>query len=93
MGESTEIIAKEYDISRESQDLLALDSHINASKAYDAGFYDELVIPFEGVSKDNIIRSDSTIEKLSSLKTVFDKGPDATMTDNHNSLCRYLQWP
>ena len=85
MGESTEIIAKEYDISRESQDLLALNSHINASKAYDAGFYDELVIPFEGVSKDNIIRSDSTIEKLSSLKTVFDKGPDASLTPGNST--------
>ena len=85
MGESTEIIAKEYNISRESQDLLALNSHNNASKAYDAGFYDELVIPFEGVSKDNIIRSDSTIEKLSSLETVFDKGPDASMTPGNST--------
>ena len=85
MGESTEIIAKEYNISRESQDLLALNSHNNASKAYDAGFYDELVIPFEGVSKDNIIRSDSTIEKLSLLETVFDKGPNASMTPGNST--------
>jgi len=85
MGESTEIIAKEYGISRKSQDLLALESHINASKAYDSGFYDELVIPFEGVNKDNIIRSDSSIEKLNSLKTVFDKGPNASMTPGNST--------
>ncbi len=85
MGESTEIIAKEYGISRKSQDLLALESHINASKAYDSGFYDDLVIPFEGVNKDNIIRSDSSIEKLNSLKTVFDKGPNASMTPGNST--------
>ncbi len=85
MGESTEIIAKEYGISRKSQDLLAFESHINASKAYDSGFYDELVIPYEGVNKDNIIRSDSSIEKLASLKTVFDKGPDASMTPGNST--------
>mgnify|MGYP001233151069 FL=1 len=85
MGESTEIIAKEYGITRKSQDLLALESHINASKAYDSGFYDELVISFEGVNKDNIIRSDSSIEKLKSLKTVFDKGPDASMTPGNST--------
>ena len=85
MGESTEIIAKEYGITRKSQDLLALESHINASKAYDSGFYDELVIPFEEVNKDNIIRSDSSIEKLNSLKTVFDKGPSASMTPGNST--------
>ena len=85
MGESTEIIAKEYGISRKSQDLLALESHINASKAYDSGFYDDLVISFEGVDKDNIIRSDSSIEKLNSLKTVFDKGPNASMTPGNST--------
>ena len=85
MGESTEIIAKDYDISRHDQDALAIKSHKNASRAYDEGFYEDLVIPFEGIEKDNIIRNDSSIDKLASLNTVFDKGINATLTPGNST--------
>ena len=85
MGESTEIIAKDYAISRHDQDTLATESHAKASRAYDEGFYKDLVVPFEGVEKDNIIRHDSTIQKLASLKTVFDKGVNATLTPGNST--------
>ena len=48
MGESTEIIAKEWNVAREHQDQLALASHVKAAAAYDAGWYDDLVVPFLG---------------------------------------------
>ena len=85
MGESTEITAKEFDISREHQDQLALSSHIKAAAAYDAGFYDDLVIPFEGAEEDNNIRRDTSFEKLQSLKPVFDRKSGAGTLTAGNS--------
>jgi acetyl-CoA C-acetyltransferase len=73
MGESTEITAKQWDVQREHQDQLALSSHIKAAAAYDAGWFDDLVIPFNDAEEDNNIRRDTTFEKLSTLKPVFDK--------------------
>ena len=57
MGESMEITAKEWHISREEQDRLALASHQNAAKAYAEGFYDDLLVEFMGVTRDNNVRT------------------------------------
>ncbi len=73
MGEHAELMAQEWNISREDQDALALRSHHNLAKAYEAEFFNDLMTPFKGVSKDNNLRADLTIEKLRSLKPVFDK--------------------
>lgn len=73
MGEHAELMAQTWDISREDQDALALKSHQNLNKAYEAEFFNDLMTPFKGVSKDNNLRGDLTIEKLRSLKPVFDK--------------------
>src|SRR5262249_25539295 len=56
MGESMEITAKQWHLSREEQDALALASHQNATRAYAEGFYDDLVVEFQGVKRDNNIR-------------------------------------
>jgi acetyl-CoA C-acetyltransferase len=85
MGESTEITAKEWDVQREHQDQLALASHMKAAAAYDEGFYEDLVIPFNDVEEDNNIRRDSTFEKLSSLKPVFDRSGEGTMTAGNST--------
>jgi acetyl-CoA C-acetyltransferase len=85
MGQSTEITAKEWDIPREHQDQLALASHMKAAAAYDAGWYDELVVPFLDCEEDNNIRRDTTFEKLSSLKPVFDKSEAGTMTAGNST--------
>ncbi|MGI9234935.1 MAG: acetyl-CoA C-acetyltransferase [Woeseiaceae bacterium] len=85
MGESTEITAKEWDVQREHQDQLALASHIKAAAAYDAGWYEDLVVPFLGVEEDNNIRRDTTFDKLSTLKPVFDKGDEGTMTAGNST--------
>lgn len=73
MGESCEDMAKEWNISREEQDQLAYTSQQNCAKAYDAGFFNDLVINFKGKNKDGILRADTTLEKMASLKPAFDK--------------------
>jgi len=73
MGEHAEQMAREWGIAREAQDELALRSHQNLAKAYDSGFFTDLMTPFKGVTQDNNLRADLSIEKLRSLKPVFDK--------------------
>lgn len=85
MGQSTEITAKEWDIPREHQDQLALASHMKAAAAFDAGWYDDLVVPFMDCEEDNNIRRDTTFEKLSSLKPVFDRSAEGTMTAGNST--------
>lgn len=80
MGQHCDRMAREWQVSRADQDQLALESHHKAFRAYNDGFFDEIVTPWGGVSRDNNIRGDSTIEKLSSLRTVFSTGGEATMT-------------
>lgn len=80
MGEHTEITAREWDISRADQDLVALASHENAIKAWDAGFFEGLVIPVNGLAKDEIPRRDTSAEKLARLKPAFDR------TSGHGTL-------
>ncbi len=85
MGQSTEITAKEWNISREDQDRLALASHIKAGVAYDAGFYNDLVFPHLTASEDENIRRDSTMQKLTKLKPVFDRSEAGTMTAGNST--------
>jgi len=73
MGEHCELMAKEWQIPREDQDALAAASHKNAAAAYERGFYADLVAPFRGLERDNILRPDTSIEKLAALKPAFDK--------------------
>jgi acetyl-CoA C-acetyltransferase len=85
MGQHCERMAQEWQISREDQDQMAFDSHQKTAAAYESGFFDDLVTPWNGVSKDNILRADTSIEKLNSLRTVFDKGPKATLSAGNSS--------
>lgn len=85
MGESMEITTQKWDVQREHQDQLALASHVKAAAAYDAGWYEDLVVPFQGAEEDNNIRRDTTFEKLATLKPAFDKSEDATMTAGNST--------
>jgi acetyl-CoA C-acetyltransferase len=85
MGESMEVTAKQFKVAREHQDQLALASHIKAAAAYDAGFFEDLVIPFHGAEEDNNIRRDTTFDKLQALKPVFDKGDAGTITAGNST--------
>jgi len=80
MGQHCEKMVREWKISRQEQDELALRSHQNAAKAYDDGFYNDLVFEFHGIKRDGIVRADTTLEKLATLKTVF-KLPGETNKD------------
>jgi acetyl-CoA C-acetyltransferase len=85
MGESMEITAKQWKLSREEQDALALASHQNAARAYAEGFYEDLVVEFRGVKRDNNIRTDTSLEQLAKLKPVFDRGPGGTLTAGNST--------
>jgi acetyl-CoA C-acetyltransferase len=73
MGAHCEAMAREWAIERAAQDQLAYESHAKAAAAYERGFYRGLVVPFRGVERDNILRADTTVEKLAALKPAFDK--------------------
>jgi len=73
MGEHCELMAREWGISREEQDELALRSHRNAARAYDEGFHDDLVVPCAGVLRDNNVRTDTSLEKMAALKPAYDR--------------------
>ena len=85
MGQHCERMAQEWQIKREDQDQLAYESHKKAAAAYDAGFFDELITTFNGVSRDNNLRADTSIDKLASLRTVFDKPPKATLSAGNST--------
>lgn len=73
MGQHCELMAREWDISREAQDALAVRSHLNAAAAWEEGFHDDLVVPCAGVVRDNNVRADTDMEKMAALKPAFDR--------------------
>ncbi|MBE0011183.1 acetyl-CoA C-acetyltransferase [Arthrobacter sp. AET 35A] len=87
MGEHQAITTARWEISREAQDELALNSHHNLAAAYERGFFSDLVTPYRGVTRDANVRADTSMEKLGKLKPVFGKGLDAppTMTAGNST--------
>ena len=85
MGESTELMVKTWGVTRAEQDQLALESHQKAAAAYASGFYKDLVLEYLGVTQDNNIRSDSTLEKLAKLRPVFDTSGAGTLTAGNST--------
>lgn len=85
MGQHCELMAKTWGIDRQAQDELALASHKNATVAYNNSFYDDLLIPCEGVLRDNNVRSDSTMESLAKLRTAYDRTPAGTLTAGNST--------
>lgn len=79
MGDHCQVTAKEWGIAREDQDRLAWESHQKLAKAYDEGFFNDLITPMAGLEKDNILRPDTSLEKLATLKPCFDR-ENGTMT-------------
>ena len=86
MGEHTAWMARDWDISREAQDELAAASHQKLAAAYDRGFFDDLVTPYQGLTRDSNLRPDSTVEKLAKLRPVFGtQNGDGTMTAGNST--------
>ena len=86
MGDHTELMVKEWKIPRQAQDELALRSHQRSAKAYDEGFFDDLVVPFLGLKRDGILRADTTIEKLAKLRPAYDKVNGTLTAGNSTAL-------
>jgi acetyl-CoA acyltransferase len=93
MGHSAEDMAKENGITREAQDEFAVRSHAKAIEAWEAGIFDQEVMPYplapkytETVEQDNIPRTDSTIDKLATLRPVFDKKYGSVTAANASPL-------
>lgn len=85
MGQSTEIMAKHWRVTREEQDQLACESHVKAAAAWKEGFYDNLVVEYLGLGTDNNVRPDSTPEKLAKLKPSFDLSGAGTLTAGNST--------
>jgi acetyl-CoA C-acetyltransferase len=95
MGEHTEITAKEWGVGREAQDQVAFESHTRAVAAWNAGFFNDLVIPVGDLTRDTIPRTDTSLEKLAKLPPSFDRtsgrgtltaGNSSPLTDGAASL-------
>ncbi|MEV4624616.1 acetyl-CoA C-acetyltransferase [Asanoa sp. NPDC049573] len=89
MGDHAAITALRWSVDREAQDALALASHQRLAAAYDRGFFDDLMTPYLGLTRDQNLRADTSMEKLAKLRPVFGtRGPDAeraTMTAGNSS--------
>ncbi len=81
MGEHAAITAERWDISREAQDEFALDSHHKLAAAYESGFFDDLVTPYLGLTRDQNLRTDTSLEKLAKLKPIY----GSTMTAGNST--------
>ena len=86
MGGHTEFTAKVYGISRQEQDEYAFESHKKMAKAYENGFFDDMMSPYLGLERDNNLRTDTTLDKLSKLKPAFDKEKGTLTAGNSSPL-------
>ena len=85
MGQSTEIMAKRWKISRQEQDQLAFESHAKAAAAWRDGFFDDLVVEYLGLKSDNNVRADTSLEKLAKLRPTFDTSAAGTLTAGNST--------
>lgn len=86
MGDHTELMVKEWNVGRKEQDELALASHHNGAKAYDQGFFKDMMVDFHGLSRDGTLRGDTSLDKLGKLKPAFDtKSGKGTLTAGNSS--------
>ncbi|BBP74566.1 acetyl-CoA C-acetyltransferase [Pseudomonas gingeri] len=85
MGQHCELMAQTWNIPRGEQDQLALESHQKMAAAYAEGWHDDLLTPFLGLTRDNNLRADLTLEKLAALKPVFERSAKGTLTAGNST--------
>jgi acetyl-CoA C-acetyltransferase len=85
MGEHCELMAQTWNIPREAQDQLALESHLKMAAAYAEGWHDDLLTPYSGLTRDQNLRPDLTLAKLAGLKPVFERGAKGTLTAGNST--------
>ncbi|WP_277187888.1 acetyl-CoA C-acetyltransferase [Caballeronia sp. BR00000012568055] len=86
MGEHCELMAKRWKISREAQDALAQESHIKLASAFGRGFFNDLMTPYKGLSRDNNLRPDVSLDQLAKLRPVFDRDAGTLTAGNSTPL-------
>ena len=85
MGQHCERMAQTWNIPREAQDQLALESHLKMAVAYAEGWQDDLLTPYQGLNRDQNLRPDLTLAKLASLKPVFERSAQGTLTAGNST--------
>lgn len=80
MGESCELMAQTWQIPHDEQDRLAFESHHKLAAAYEEGWQNDLMTPFRGLTRDQNLRPDIDLEKIGTLKPVFERGSRGTLT-------------
>ncbi|AMK32939.1 3-ketoacyl-CoA thiolase [Pseudomonas putida] len=85
MGEHCERMAQTWQIGREEQDELALLSHQHLAASYREGWHDDLLTPYLGLTRDNNLRADLTLEQLAKLKPVFERSGLGTLTPGNST--------
>lgn len=85
MGQHCELMAQTWSISRDEQDQLTLESHQKMAASYAEGWHNDLMTPFLGLTRDNNLRPELTLEKLASLKPAFEKSAKGTLTAGNST--------
>ena len=85
MGQHCELMAKHWKVTREEQDQLTFNSHQNLIAAYDNGFFNDLLSPFNSVERDGIMRN-TPMEKLAQLRPAFDRKSGTLTAANSTTL-------
>lgn len=85
MGEHCERMAQAWQIGRVEQDELTLLSHQRLAASFNEGWHDDLLTPYQGLSRDNNLRADLTLEQLAKLQPVFDRSGQGTLTAGNST--------
>jgi acetyl-CoA C-acetyltransferase len=85
MGQHCELMAQTWQIPRQAQDQLALESHQKMANAYAEGWQDDLLTPFHSLTRDNNLRPDASLEKLASLKPAYERSAKGTLTAGNST--------
>ncbi|MFJ3523954.1 acetyl-CoA C-acetyltransferase [Pseudomonas sp. NPDC090203] len=85
MGQHCELMAQAWQIPRQAQDQLALESHQKMANAYAEGWHDDLLTPFHSLTRDNNLRPDASLEKLASLKPAYERSARGTLTAGNST--------
>ena len=85
MGQHCELMAQTWQIPRAEQDQLALESHQKMAAAYAQGWHNDLLTPFLGLTRDNNLRPDLSLEKLAALKPAFERSEKGTLTAGNST--------
>ncbi|HEY0287803.1 MAG TPA: acetyl-CoA C-acetyltransferase [Pseudomonas sp.] len=85
MGQHCELMAQTWGTPREAQDQLALESHQKMAAAYAEGWHGDLLTPYLGLTRDNNLRTDASLEKLASLKPAYERSAKGTLTAGNST--------